>query len=118
MSEDISDRQFAERALARLPADLPSPRLEAALLAAYDAWRAERARGPWAALKAGLRQFGQTIWPGAPLWAPAAAFAASLLVGVLLGVSLPRVNEMEPQGFSLERTQNFSLLADAQQEDL
>ncbi|HXS05621.1 MAG TPA: hypothetical protein VN723_02430 [Rhizomicrobium sp.] len=118
MSEDISDRQFAERALARLPADPSSPRLEVALLATYDAWRAERGKGPWTALKAGLWEFGQAIWPGAPLWVPAAAFAASLLVGVLLGASLPPLSEREPQGFSLERTENFSLLTDAQQEDL
>jgi hypothetical protein len=118
MTEDISDRQFAERALAQLPADRPSPRLEAALLAAYDAWQAERARGPWAAFKAALRNFGQTVWPGAPAWAPAAALAASLVVGAMLGASLSAVNEAEPQGFSLEHTQNFSLAADAMQEDL
>ena len=118
MTEDASDRQFAERALARLPADTLSPRLEAALLAAYDAWQAEQARGPWAAFKAALRDFSQTVWPGAPAWAPAAALAASLLVGAMLGASLPAVSEMEPQGFSLEHTQNFSLFADAMQEDL
>ena len=119
MSDDISDRQFADRALARLPADPLSPRLEAALLAAYDAWRMERARGPWAALKASVREFGQTIWPGAPLWAPAAVFAASLLIGAMIGEFLPAASEFEPQAFSLEHAQNFSLLAsDAAQEDL
>jgi hypothetical protein len=118
MTEDNSDRQFAERALALLPADTPSPRLEAALLAAYDAWQAERARGPWTAFKAGLRDFCHTIWPDAPAWAPAAALAASLLVGAMLGASLPPVGDMEPQGFSLEHTQNFSLAADTMQEDL
>jgi len=119
MSEDISDRRFAERALARLPPDPPSPRLEAALLAAYDAWRTERTRGPWAGFKAALKEFGQTIWPGAPLWAPAAVFAASLLVGAMIGEFLPAGSEFEPQVFSLEHTENFSLLAsDAAQEDL
>lgn len=118
MTEDVSDRLFVERTLARLQATAPSPGLEAALLAAYDAWRAERARGPWAAFQAGLHDFCQTIWPGAPLWAPAMAFAASLLVGVLLGNFLSAVNETEPQNFSLEHTQNFSLLTDAMQEDL
>lgn len=118
MTEDVSDRLFAERALARLPVDPPSPRLEAALLAAYDAWQAERAKGPWAALRAGLCDFSQTIWPGAPVWAPAAALATSLLVGAMLGASLPALSEREPSGFSLEQPQNFSLLGDAPQEDL
>src|SRR5215475_7141624 len=103
MTSEDSDRLFAERALARLPVDPPSPRLEAALLAAYDSWQAERTKGPWAAVKAGLGGFAATIWPGAPLWAPVAAFAASLVVGAMLGASLPASSEMEPQGFSLEQ---------------
>ena len=118
MTENVSDQLFTERALAQLAqselGDPPSPRLEAVLLAAYDAWRAERARGPWAAFKASLREFSQTVWPGAPTWAPAAALAASLLVGAMLGASLPAAGELVPQGFSLEDTQNFSLLADAE----
>ena len=118
MTGEISDRRFAEQALAKLPAVTPSSGLEAALLAAYDAWQRERVQGPWAAFKAGLGRFSQTIWPGAPLWAPAAAFAASLLVGATLGAFLPAVREMEPASFSLDHTQSFSLLApSAMQED-
>jgi hypothetical protein len=119
MTEDVSDRQFAERALAWLPATTPSPGLEAALLAAYDAWQEERAKGPWAGLKAGLTRFSRTIWPGAPVWAPMAAFAASLMVGAMLGAALPAASDLEPPGFSLEHTQSFSLLSpDPVQEDL
>lgn len=119
MTQEGSDRLFAERIFTRLPAETLPPRLEAALLAGYEAWRAERARGSLAAILAGLRNFSQAIWPGAPLWAPAAAFAASLLVGATIGAGLPAANEFEPQTFSLEHTQNFSLLAsDPAQEDL
>ena len=118
MTEDVSDRLFAERVLARLPASPPSPRLEAALLAAYDTWLAERPRGRWTAFAAGVRGFSQTVWPGAPVWAPATAFAVSLLIGATIGASLPVVSGMATQGFSLEQPQNFSLLTDAGPEDL
>ena len=118
MREEDTDRKFAERVLARLPADPLPPRVERALLAGYDAWLAERDKGPWGAFQAGLQRLVQTIWPGAPLWAPAAAFAASLLVGAMIGTFLPAMSEMEPPGFSLEHTANFSLMAfDALQED-
>ncbi len=119
MTEDTSDRLFAERALARLPLTAPSPGLEAALMAAYDAWQEERAGGLWARFKAGLAGFSRTIWPGAPVWAPVAAFAASLMVGAMLGAALPAASDLEPPGFSLEHTESFNLLSpDPVQEDL
>jgi hypothetical protein len=119
MREEVSDRLFAERALSQLPTEALPPRLEAALLAGYESWRAARAKGLLAAIGAGLRSFTQTVWPGAPLGAPAAAFAASLLVGAMIGIWLPAADDSEPQIFSLEHTQNFTLLgADAAQEDL
>lgn len=119
MTDDISDRAFADRALRRLPAAAPSPKLEAALLAAYDAWNAERPRGRWAAWKAGLQGFSETIWPGAPLWAPVSALTVALLVGAGLGAALPTMADAEPAGFSLEQPVSFSLLApDTMQEDL
>lgn len=119
MTDDISDRVFAERALRRLPAAAPSPGLETALLAAYDAWNAERPRGRWAAWKAGLHGFCETIWPGAPLWAPVSALAVALLVGAGLGAALPAMADAEPMGFSLEQPASFNLLAsDVTQEDL
>lgn len=118
MREEVSDRLFAERALVYLPAETVAPRLEAALLAGYESWRGARAEGSIAAIRAGLRSFTQTVWPGAPLWAPAAAFAASLVVGAMVGIWLPPADDSEPQTFSLEHTQSFSLLgSDAAQED-
>jgi hypothetical protein len=120
MRDEISDRDFAERALRRLPQPAPSPSFEAALMAAYDAWNAERARGPWAAFKAGLRRFSETVWPGAPVWVPATVLAAAMLVGAGLGTALPEVTPAEQPGFSLEQPASFSLLASdtTEEEDL
>ncbi len=116
---DNSDRAFADRALSRLPPPAPSQGVEAALLAAYDAWNAERSGGLWSVWKTGLRRFSDAIWPGAPLWAPASALAAALLVGAGLGAALPAMIAAEPSGFSLEQPENFSLLSPGTtQEDL
>jgi hypothetical protein len=119
MTNKISDRDFADRALRRLPQAVPSPRFETALLVAYDAWNAERAKGSWAAWKAGLRRFSETVWPGAPVWAPASALAVALLVGAGLGAALPAMANGEQPGFSLEQPGSFSLFSsDLMQEDL
>jgi hypothetical protein len=119
MTGDFSDRDFADQAVKHLPLAAPSPGFEAALLAAYDAWNGARANGPWAAWMAGWRRFSETVWPGAPLWAPATALAAALLAGAGLGAALPAVMNREPPGFSLERTASFDLLSsDLLKEDL
>lgn len=119
MTEDSSDRDFAGRALGRLPASGPSQGLERALIAAYDAWNSTRPEGRWPALQAGLRHFSDSIWPGAPLWAPASAFVFALLVGAGLGVVLPSIVSDEQPGFSLEQPASFSLSAvDQTQEDM
>jgi hypothetical protein len=119
MTGDISDQAFADRALRRLEPSTPSPGFEAALLAAYDAWNAERPQGVRAAWKAGLSRFSEAIWPGAPVWAPASALAAALLVGAGLGAVLPAMTSTESMGFSLEQPATFNLLSsDMAQEDL
>jgi len=120
MTDDFSDQAFANRVVKRLPLTPPSAGFEAALLAAYDAWNAERGNGSWAAWKVGLRRFSETIWPGAPIWAPASALAAALLVGAGVGAAWPAMTSAEPvPAFSLERTASFSLLSpDLPQEDL
>jgi len=111
MRDDISDQDFTQAALQRMPASRPSPDLERALLAAYDAWNAKRGEGRWRAFMAGARQFSDSIWPGAPLWAPATAFAFALLVGAGLGAALPSaLMEVQP-AFSLEQPASFNLLA-------
>ena len=119
MTDESSDRTFTDRALSRLPVEVPPPGFQAALLEAYDAWNARRPEGRWAALQAGLRQFSHAIWPDAPLWAPASAFVIALVLGAGLGAALPlRANDEQPGSF-LEQPANFSLNAtDATQEDM
>lgn len=119
MTDESSDRTFADRALKPLPAEVPPPGFEAALLAAYDAWNARRPQGRWAAFGVASRQFSDSIWPGAPAWAPASAFAFALLVGAGLGVTLPSILADEQPAFSLEQPAAFSLLSTGVvQEDL
>ena len=119
MTDESSDRIFTDRALKRLPAEVPPPGFEAALLAAYDAWNVQRPAGRWAALQAALRQFSESIWPGAPVWAPASAFVFALVVGAGLGVTLPSIVQDDQPAFSLEQPASFSLLAaDTVQEGL
>lgn len=115
-----SEKEFTDRALSRLPQPALPPSLEAALMAGYDAWNAEREKGFWAAVKAGLRRFTETVWPGAPLWVPALALSAALLVGAGLGAALPAAMAAEQPGFSLEQPESFTLFAadTAQEEDL
>ena len=119
MTDESSDRTFADRAFQRLPAGVPSPGFDAALLAAYDAWNARRAEGRWAAFRAGLGKFSESVWPGAPVWAPASAFAVALLMGASLGATLPSILQDDQPAFSLEQPASFSLLsAGAAQEDM
>ena len=109
MTGGNSDRDFVDHVLLRLPQHAPSSGFEAALMAGYDAWNAERNKGVWTAAKAGLRGFSDMIWPGAPLWAPASVLAAALLVGAGLGAVFPAAAEQS--GFSLEQPGSFTLFA-------
>ncbi|HKD47162.1 MAG TPA: hypothetical protein VKB67_05715 [Rhizomicrobium sp.] len=109
MRDDSSDRIFTDRALAHLSAEFSGADYEAALLAAYDAWNARRADGHWAALRASLRQISESVWPGAPLWAPASAITFALLLGAGLGVALPSVVPEDQPVFSLEQPAGFNL---------
>jgi hypothetical protein len=121
MTDFGSDRDFTDRALRRMPREVPSPGFQKALLAAYDAWNAKREEGVWAQLRAGARQFADAVWPGVPLWAPVSALAFALLVGAGLGAALPSIlMEDEPvAAFSLEQPASFNLSsADQVAEDL
>jgi hypothetical protein len=108
--EEVAARALAERALAHLPRPSLSPAFEAALLASYDGWRAGRRRGMAAGLAGAVRAFAATVWPGAPAWAPAGAFAAALLIGIGLGAVVPGSGQR--QAFSLEQAPSFSLVSE------
>lgn len=119
MTADKSDRDFADRVLRHLPRVTPPPGFDAKLLATYETGQLGRARGPLAALAGGFRGFSETLWPGAPAWAPASALAASLLLGAGLGAAIPAASSTEAPVFSLERTGGFNLLGpDLPREDL
>jgi hypothetical protein len=111
MTGNLSDRDFAERAVKRLGQPSAPAGLEAVLLAAYDKWNASRGRGFWSGWKSALEVAFDIIWPGAPLWAPASALAVALLVGASLGALLPAMLAQDQQSFSLEQPPSFSLLS-------
>jgi hypothetical protein len=79
MSE-ADDREFAVRAMARLRGDAPPAGMTRRLLDAYEAARPRGGK---------LARLAELLWPGMPLWAPGAAFAAALLLGIGVGVALP-----------------------------
>jgi len=87
----MDERDFASRAMARLDAALPPAGMAVRLLAAYDA----------ALLRGGrLARLAELLWPGMPAWAPGVALAASLLLGVGVGAALPAPTT-ERMAFSL-----------------
>ncbi len=107
-STEKDDAAFAARAMAHLDVQTPS-HLPAALLAAYDAFQTEQARGLGAALTAAWRRFGDIVWPGVPAWAPGGALAAALVIGIGVGTALPLPAQKENSSFSLAEPPAFSL---------
>jgi hypothetical protein len=93
------DRDFTVRVLARLDPLAPPPGLERRLLAAYAAQ----------VRRSALVRLAELIWPGMPAWAPGAAFAAALLLGIGVGVAMPDPALAEAGGFSLTEPPSFSI---------
>jgi hypothetical protein len=112
------DAQWTERALARLAPAQPARGFEAGLLAAYDGWNERRSAGWVAGLGGALRSLCHFVWPGVSAWAPVGVFAASLLLGVLVGVGLPATDDQRANAFSLDQTPGFSLLGSDTEEDM
>lgn len=119
MTGELSDRDFTDRAIKQLARPSAPTGLESGLLAAYDDWNAGHGKRRWLGWRAAARFVVDIIWPGAPVWAPASALAAALLVGAGLGILLPAMMSRQPQVFSLEQPSSFSLLSsDMMQEGL
>ena len=112
MIGEPSDQEFTRRALRLLPPVQSAPGFEKTLLAGFEAWQGRRG----SSLKRVLDGFCDLVWPGAPRWALAGAFAVSLLAGVTLGAVLPAPDQ-DRMAFSLEQTPAFSLSSD-KDEDL
>jgi len=100
--------------LARMFRELPpvpvAPALQARVLASFDAV-AERRR---AGFRGFLRRLGETVWPGAPVWQPAAVLAASLAIGITAGTFLPVEQALadgveQPGAVALDALPNFDL---------
>src|SRR6185312_7771973 len=108
---ELSDAQFTDRALARLPAVSPPAGFEAGLLAGYDGWRARRRAGLAAVLAGAARGLAQLVWP------PAGALTLALLLGAGLGAVLPGGLDRMVSGFSLDRTPGFTTLISSDGEE-
>ena len=77
--EDNTEDARLDRLLALAPVPAVPASLERRILADFD-----RVMARWTFAKA-LRRAGEIVWPGVPTWAPATAFALSLMIG--LGVA-------------------------------
>jgi hypothetical protein len=74
-SESAEEAARFDRLLAAAPAPAVPAALERRILADFD-----RIASRWTFAKA-LRRAAEAVWPGAPAWQPAFAFAAALLIG-------------------------------------
>jgi len=79
------DGMWVDHALKELPS-VPVPAgLEARILGDFDRMAARRG-GFFARLR-------ETVWPDAPLWRPAGALAAALVIGIAVGDAVPLEDE-------------------------
>jgi hypothetical protein len=82
MSSEMDDGAL-DRLLAKaVPPGVP-PALEQRILADFD-----RTHAGWS-IEGFLRRAADAVWPDAPLWQPAGAFALALLIGVGVAVFVP-----------------------------
>jgi hypothetical protein len=85
----LADASQLDLALDRLPTDEVPAGFGTRILSAYDGTIARRAGGPFGRIARAIGAIRDAIWPGAPLWQPASAFAVSLAAGVVLGLLVP-----------------------------
>ena len=78
----MNDEQL-DRLLATLPPPPVPPALERRVLADF-----ERQQARWTLARL-FDRFAEAVWPDAPLWQPACAFAAALLLGLGLAAFAP-----------------------------
>jgi hypothetical protein len=82
VSDEKQTEELIDRALATLPPPAISPELRVRILEDFTR-QSGRNPGAW------LRRQLDSIWPGVPLWQPAAALAVSLAIGFGIGVFVP-----------------------------
>jgi hypothetical protein len=78
MDDGALDRLLAEAGTPDVP-----PALERRILADFD-----RTHARWS-IEGYLRRVADAVWPDAPLWQPAGAFALALLIGAGLAALAP-----------------------------
>jgi len=93
-----------------LPPVPVTPALQARVLASFDVVTERRRTG----LRGLLRRLGETVWPGAPAWQPAAVLAASLAIGIAAGTFVPVEQALadgaeQPGVVALDALPNFDL---------
>lgn len=104
----MDDREEMDRLFDVLPSVPVPAALEARILADFDRVSTRRRRG----LTGLLNRLGEAVWPGAPLWRPAAVLGAALLIGVTVGVVVPfedGVSESETQSIALDSAPSFEI---------
>src|SRR5262245_47676311 len=82
MANEIDDATL-DRLLATVAAPAVPAALEQRILAGFD-----RAQARWSLAKL-FRGAADAVWPGAPVWQPAGAFALALLIGVGVAAFAP-----------------------------
>jgi hypothetical protein len=104
----MDDREDMDRLFDVLPTVPVPSALEARILADFDRVSARRRSG----LSGLFHRLGEAVWPGAPLWRPAAVLGAALLIGVTVGVVVPledSVSESETQSIALDTAPSFEI---------
>lgn len=79
----LAEARELDHALASAPPPLVPAALEHRLIADFD-----RAQQRWS-LRKTITSVAQIVWPGAPLWQPAAVFAVALTFGIALAILAP-----------------------------
>ena len=105
-----ADALWLTRTLQELPPVPVTPALQARVLASFDAVTERRRTG----VRGFLRRLGETVWPGAPAWQPAAVLAASLAIGIAAGTLVPVEQALadgaeQPGVVALDALPNFDL---------
>lgn len=90
MGNTEQEAMWIERALETLPSVPVPAALEMRVLGDFDRVAARRSAG----LAGLLDRLRDAVWPGAPVWRPAAILAAALVIGVTAGVVVPLEDEM------------------------
>jgi len=100
------DAMWAEALMKDLPSVPATAGLESRILADFDriAARTPTDRRGWLA---GLRD---AVWPGVPVWRPAAVLAAALAIGVIMGSTVPLEDSAEQAAsIALDEPPSFDL---------